>query len=198
VGGGKSHDFDRWFRDADLATLGPGTRYTDKPAEVEPALASTDVLVLTNNQPLEDLSLRKALFDFVAKGRGLVVVHPAAWYNWKDWPDYNRILVGGGARGHEKYSEFDVTVVDKAHAVTRGVPATFSLSDELYRFEKNGEIHTLAVGRSRGTGAEYPVAWTLAHGKGRIVGITLGHDGAAHQHAAYRALLKNAVSWVKR
>jgi type 1 glutamine amidotransferase len=197
LGGGKSHDFDRWFRDADLATLG-AARYTDKTTEVLPALAKTEVLVLTTNQPLEDPALRKGLFEFVAGGKGLVVVHPAAWYNWKDWPEYNRSLVGGGARGHEAYGEFDVTVVDKAHAVTRAVPAAFAIADELYRFEKSGDIHPLVVGKSRTSGAEFPVAWTLSHGKGRIVGITLGHDGAAHRHAAYKALLTNAVAWVRR
>jgi type 1 glutamine amidotransferase len=37
--------------------------------------------------------------------------------------------------------------------------------------------------------------WTRAHQKGRIVGLTLGHDGKAHEHPAYRKLLGNAVRW---
>jgi len=31
--------------------------------------------------------------------------------------------------------------------------------------------------------------------KGRVVGITLGHDSAAHENAAYIQLLRNAVFW---
>ena len=31
---------------------------------------------------------------------------------------------------------------------------------------------------------------------GRVAGITLGHDGAAHAHPAYQMLLRNAVRWV--
>jgi hypothetical protein len=27
------------------------------------------------------------------------------------------------------------------------------------------------------------------------VALTLGHDGGAHEHAAYRTLLANAVRW---
>jgi type 1 glutamine amidotransferase len=45
------------------------------------------------------------------------------------------------------------------------------------------------------SGATYPVLWTRTHGQGRIVALTLGHDGAAHEHAAYRTLLLNAVRW---
>ena len=38
-------------------------------------------------------------------------------YGWKDWPDYNRTLVGGGARSHDKYGEFEVTVKVPDHPV---------------------------------------------------------------------------------
>ena len=41
----------------------------------------------------------------------------------------------------------------------------------------------------------YPVVWARTQGAGRIVCITLGHDGAAHRHASYRKLLANAVRW---
>ena len=57
--------------------------------------------------------MRKAIFDFADAGRGLLLVHPALWYNWPDWPEYNRVLVGGGARSHDKYGEFEVTVDGK-------------------------------------------------------------------------------------
>jgi type 1 glutamine amidotransferase len=55
----------------------------------------------------------------------------------------------------------------------------------------------LATGRSLSTGAEFPVLWTRTRGSGRIVGLTLGHDGAAHEHEAFRKLLANSVSWLK-
>ncbi len=207
VGGGKSHDFERWFHRADVATLSATlsalgrtrVRYTEKPAEILPALADARVLVLSANQPLLDPALRKGIFAFVERGNGLVVVHAGAWYSWLDWPEYNRLLVGGGARSHEKYGEMEVTVGDRQHAVMRGVSEKFRLKDELYRFEKDPlgpAVHVLAAGASLTSGERHPVVWTLAHGKGRIVSMTLGHDGAAHDHPAYRTLLRNAVAWV--
>jgi len=199
VGGGSSHDFDRWFKGADGELL--GASYTADPKEILPALPGLEILVLSNNQPIADPATRKGVFDFLEAGKGLVLLHPAAWYNWKDWPEYNRTLVGGGSRGHEKYQEFEITVTDEAHPVTAGVPQTFRVRDELYRHERDpqgSEVQVLARGKSLETGKEYPVVWTVAHAKGRIVCITLGHDGAVHEHESYKKLLKNAQAWVSR
>ncbi len=196
VGGGSSHDFDRWFKGADGELLG-GT-YTADVKEIAARLTGADVLYLSNNQPIPDPETRKAIFDFVEAGKGLLLVHPACWYNWKDWPEYNRKLVGGGSRSHEKLQEFEVLAVDESHPVLAGVPKVFRVRDELYRFEKDAEgpeIRVLAKGKSLETGKEYPVVWTVAHPKGRIACITLGHDGAAHELEAYRTLLKNARDW---
>jgi type 1 glutamine amidotransferase len=109
--------------------------------------------------------------------------------------------VGGGSRGHEKYQEFEVTVVDDSHPVTAGVAKTFRVRDELYQYEKDPsgpEITVLAKGKSLETGKEYPVVWTVAHPKGRIACITLGHDGAAHESDAYKKLLQNAAGWLQK
>src|ERR1051326_2512549 len=108
AGGGASHDFARWFNHADSATLADGAKasvnYTDQPSEILPALKNLQVLYLSLNQPVTDPALRKAIFDFADYEKGLLLVHPALWYNWSDWPEYNRVLVGGGARSHDKYA----------------------------------------------------------------------------------------------
>jgi len=202
VGGGSSHDFDRWFNQEDSKTLsisGKATvRYTDKTDEILPALRDLDVLYLSNNQPMTNLALRKAIFDFADAGKGLLLVHPALWYNWADWPEYNRALVGGGARSHDKYGEFEVTVDAPDHALMAGVPKTFKISDELYHFQRDEQgaaIQVLATGKNLATGKTYPVVWVTKHPKARIVCITLGHDGAAHESDAYKTILQNASKW---
>ncbi|MEX2641043.1 MAG: ThuA domain-containing protein [Balneolales bacterium] len=203
LGGGEHHDFDTWFNLADSTTLaatGTRVRYTDDPGTVLPGLESTDVLYMNNNQPLEDPSLRQGIFNFTGSGNGLLLVHAATWYSWPDWPEFNRDLVGGGANGHGPLGEFEVKVVDHDHPVMQSVPDTFRITDELYRFEKDEDgpdIHVLAVGIEPGTGNEYPVAWTLGHGDGRVVCITLGHDGDSHEHEAYTAMLKNSIGYLK-
>ncbi len=200
-GGGSSHDFLRWFAVEDveaLGVLGKVVSYSEDELEIDRALETLEVLVLCNNQPIENLNVRQAIFEFVGRGGGLVLVHPALWYNWADWADYNRLLVGGGARSHEAYGAFAVQLAAKDHPILEGVPASFTLEDELYRMEPDtsaGPSEVLATGKSLTSGAEYPVLWTRTRGPGRIVGLSLGHDGKAHEHPAYRRLLANAVRW---
>ena len=202
VGGGSSHDFGKWFQQADSATLSEtgknSINYTDEPSAVLATLKVLDVLYLSNNQPLADDPLRKAIFHFADSGKGLLLVHPALWYNWKDWPEYNRTLVGGGARSHDRYGEFEVTIDDPSHPVTAGVPRAFRIADELYHFERDDQgtpMQILATGKNLTTGKSYPVAWITKHPKAKIVCITLGHDDKAHQHPAYKTLLQNSLRW---
>jgi len=201
-GGGSSHDFDTWYDKADLATLKAAgvasARYTASLNDAARQLDKLQTLVLCTNQPIAGERFKRRLFEFVGAGGGLVVLHPSNWFNWTDWPEYNAQIVGGGSRSHEKLQEFEVRIVDPNHAVTRGAPSTFRITDELYRFEPdpNGAaIHVLAIGRSLETGAEYPVLWEVARANGRTIGFTLGHDGDAHELPAFQTLLTNAVRW---
>jgi len=199
VGGGSSHDFEKWFNKADSALL--KAAYTSNVAQIAAALPQINVLYLSNNQPISDPATRKGIVDFLDAGKGLILGHAANWYNWKDWPEYNRDIVGGGSRGHEKYQEFEVTINDETSPITAGVPKTFRVKDELYGYVKDpkgAEIQVLATGKSLETGKEWPVVFTVAHPKARIVGITLGHDGAAHDGEPYQKLLKNAAAWAAK
>jgi putative membrane-bound dehydrogenase-like protein len=199
VGGGSSHDFEKWFNKADSALL--KAAYTSNVAQIAGALPEINVLYLSNNQPIPDAATRKGIVDFLDAGKGLILGHAANWYNWKDWPEYNRDIVGGGSRGHEKYQEFEVTIVDESSPITAGVPKTFRVKDELYGYvhdPKGSEIKVLAIGKSLESGKEWPVVFTVAHPKARIVGITLGHDGAAHDGEPYQKLLKNAAEWAAK
>ncbi len=200
VGGGSSHDFGRWFNQEDSKTLSAvgRVRYTDKPDDILAALKGLDALYLSNNQPMTNAALRQAIFDFADAGNGLLLVHPALWYNWADWPVYNSALVGGGARSHDKYGEFEVTVDAPDHPLMAGVPKTFKITDELYHFQRDEQgtpIQVLATGKNLATGKAYPAVWITKHPKARIVCITLGHDGAAHESAAYQTILQNALKW---
>ncbi len=202
VGGGSSHDFDRWFKQEDSATLtaaGFDVEYTDNPADVLPALDGIDLLYLSNNQPLTDEALREAIFDFVDAGKGLLLIHPSLWYNWEDWPAYNRELVGGGSRSHGPYGPFEITVTDTDHPIMVNVPETFTLEDELYRFEiheAGPALNTIMIGTEPDTGTQFPLVWTVNHPTRKIVGITIGHDGYTHESAAYKSILQNAATWL--
>jgi putative membrane-bound dehydrogenase-like protein len=205
VGGGSSHDFERWFNVADTKMLSAtgkfAVKYTDQVDTVLPALKEIDVLNLCLNKAFNPPGLREGIFEFANAGKGLVLVHAAGWYNWPDWPEYNRVLISGGSRGHDRLGEFEVTVTEPGHPVMANVPATFTIRDELYNFipdEKGSERQVLATGKSPNNGKVHPVVWITKHPKARIVCITLGHDDKAHDLPAYQTLLQNALIWAAK
>jgi len=205
VGGGSSHDFDRWYKQADAATLrkdGLATvKYTDNTDSIAYYLPDVDVLYLSNNQPINDPKVRQAIMDFVNAGKGLVMGHAALWYNWSDWPEYNLQLVSGGTRGHDAYGTFDVTITNPNHPITQNVEQKFTLKDELYHYKLDPAgpgIEVLATASVAGSDKVYPSVFTVKHGKGRIVGLALGHDAESHNIPAYQELLRNAIKWAAR
>ena len=203
VGGGSSHDFQRFFNLADVATLrelpGAVVAYTENTDEIATAAPFADVIYLSNNKPIGNAASREAVFRHVQSGKGLLLIHPALWYNWGDWPQYNRDLVGGGARSHDRFGEFEVTVLtDVKSPVSAGLPPTFKVSDELYHYVRaEGGVPplVLATGKSPNDGRVFPVVWLSQVRDGRVACVTLGHDGQAHSHPAYRQLLQQAAQW---
>jgi putative membrane-bound dehydrogenase-like protein len=205
LGGGSSHDFGKWFNEDDVATLKAGNpnlsiHYTDDVDAAVRELPRVDVLVSSSNQrALSEPEMRKALADFAAAGKGIVLLHPGTWYNWNNWPEYNKELVGGGAHGHDAISEFDVTVTNPSHPVMAGLPPSFKATDELYNVIVDPEgnpIEALATVTSAKSGKTFPSVWIVKHPHSRIVCIALGHDGRVHDLDAYKKLLVNAVNWV--
>ncbi|MFD2147694.1 ThuA domain-containing protein [Mucilaginibacter antarcticus] len=125
--------------------------------------------------------------------------HPALWYNYKDWPEYNLKLVSGGASSHDSYGSFDEELVNIKHPVTVGVAHQFTLKDERYHYildPAGPGIEVLANSRAANNSKVYPSVFVVKNPKARIVGIALGHDAASHDIADYRLMLRQAVKWV--
>lgn len=203
MGGGGSHDFLQFFGKVDGKVMSEGGKnsiiYTEEPEQLKAMLNDLDVLVLSNNKPF-NRATQTAILERAQAGMAMMINHPSTWYNWKDWPQYNKELVGGGSRSHEKYQEFEVEVIKGDHPIMRNVPSKFNIVDELYRWEKDPEgtdIEVLAIGRSLKTGEEYPVIWTVQHSGTTIVCNTLGHDAKAHDLKAFQTILVNSIQWVR-
>jgi type 1 glutamine amidotransferase len=202
VGGGTSHDFNRWYQQADAATLSREglckVMYTDNTDSIANYLATTDVIYLATNQPINTVG-RKAIFEFAAAGRGIILGHPALWYNYKDWPEYNLQLVSGGASSHDRYGSFDEEIINTNHPITAGVEQKFKLKDERYHFVIDAAgpgVIILLNNHLDGSDKVYPSIFVVKNPKARIVGFALGHDAASHNIVAYQSLLRNAVRWV--
>ena len=201
MGGGSSHDFLQHFAITDGRVLhqqGKNTvLYTEDPERFAEMIPTADLLYISNNKPFT-AAAQEGIFTHVRSGKPMMIYHPSVWYNWTDWPAYNRELVAGGSRSHEPLQEFAVEVVQPGHAIMQGVPRQFRIIDELYRFEKDARGHSiqvLAVGRGLESGDEFPVVWIVNYPRARILVNTLGHDGRAHQLQAYQRILENGMEW---
>jgi putative membrane-bound dehydrogenase-like protein len=200
VGGGSSHDFVKFFGATDKGFLGSITGWVDftQNANGVPAIMKDlDVLVWSANQPIAN-ETAKALTEWVNAGKPLVLLHPGTWYLWKNFPEWNSVIAGGGARGHDNYGEFEVSIENRAHPVTAGVTDRFKITDELYNFipdPKGTPIEVLASATSPKSGNTFPQVFIVKHPKARIVGITLGHDAKAHDLPEFQKLLKQAILW---
>jgi putative membrane-bound dehydrogenase-like protein len=211
IAGGSSHNFGKFFGETDGATLsaaGFSVNYTEDRDQAAMELPNADVAVISVNRQFFDTpAYRKALFDFAAAGKGIVMLHPGTWYGFPDWPELNATIVGGGARGHDRIAKFSVNAVKPEHPIMKGVPASFDVEDELYYLNAEPEkvpagaapMEVLAeTSPSVRFKKPHPAVWTTKHATARIVGITLGHDERVHDHAAFKTLLVNAVTWAVR
>jgi type 1 glutamine amidotransferase len=203
VGGGSSHDYNRFFNLADreiLRAAGCSVNYTEDAATTAREISKADVVVLSVNKAGWDSpEVRKAVFDFADAGKGIVLLHAGVWMNYPKWPEYNAKIVGGASRGHDRLGEFGVNVTNPSHPIMKGVPASFRITDELYYFNADAAgspIQVLAeTTTSTGTKKAHPSVWVVSHPKARIAGIALGHDARAHDHPAFKTLLQNTVKW---
>ncbi|CAN5694285.1 hypothetical protein BH11VER1_BH11VER1_15590 [soil metagenome] len=209
VGGGSSHDFKKWFEEYDASFLkeaGYSVNTTENSAQATAELKNADVAIISTNRTFFDtLEWRAALFEFVAAGKGVIMLHPGTWYGFGNWPELNAQIVGGGSRGHDKLGPFQVNVLRKDHAIMIGVPHTFEVTDELYYMNAEADkipagtaaIEVLAeTSPSQKYGKPHPSVWITDHPKARIIGIALGHDGRVHELPAFKAILTNSVKWV--
>lgn len=207
IGGGSSHNFAKFFGDTDVVTLkaaGFTVHYTEDRDQAADLLAEADVAVISVNRKFFDTAkYRKALMDRVNGGKGVIMLHPGTWYGFGGWPEINKEIVGGGARGHDKLGDFKVNVTRRDHAIMVGVPDSFAVTEELYYVNAEGvpegtnKIEVLAeTSPSIKYSKPHPSVWITDHPKARIVGIALGHDDKVHDLAAFKAILANSVKWV--
>jgi uncharacterized protein len=199
ISGGGWHDFDRWFNQADTATLKAAgitsVNFTKNPTNAAVELPKADVAILSANAvDFDSPAYRKALFDHIGAGKGVVVLHSGAWHNW-GWPDYDLDVVGGSYNTHDGKGPFQEHVLVH-HPVTEGLPETFNAVDETYHTvaDPAGPGVDVLVEAVRGPN-KFASVWVVHNPKARIVCIALGHDGDTHNNPDFKKLLCNAVTW---
>ncbi|HZT80494.1 MAG TPA: ThuA domain-containing protein [Gemmataceae bacterium] len=189
-----------------------------------PDLGKFDVVLSNYNGQPWPADFQKQLDERLKEGQiGLVIVH-AANNAFGGWKEYNQMIgMGwrgpkGGARlklddsgkeirvpagegegsGHRYVGEFQVTLRDRDHPVTKGMPAEWMHArDELYDNMRGPieNVHLLATAYSKGTKAHEPMIWTVAYGKGRVFHTPMGHDVNAMRCVGFVTTLRRGTEW---
>lgn len=195
-----------------------------------PDFAKHQAVVLNYDAPDERWSpaLKASFEQYVRNGGGLVVVH-AADNAFPGWQAYNEMIGVGGWRGrreqagpywfvkdgkltsdttagpagsHGRRVPFQVTVRERAHPITKGLPAVWMhQGDELYaRLRGPGRNMTVLATafsdpQNNGTGRDEPTLMVLSYGKGRIFHTTMGHDIAASSSVDFVVTLQRGTEW---
>ena len=178
-------------------------------------------------------SYRKNLLALLEAGKGMVFMHHAI-AGWPAWEEYAEILGGrffyipGEVRG-EKVPDSGYRMgtphnlrVLKEHPVTAGLPASFSMTDELYlsevfedsivpllasdyEFTRDNFYSSAKAARSMtmndNEGWDHAdssnlVGWVKSYGNSPIAYFQGGHGPENYADENYRHLLQNAINWV--
>ena len=205
AGAGSSHNFPAFFLGTDALTAkaaGYDVASTPNLKETLGLLPQADLFVFSGNHAqFGTPEFQKAIRDFAAAGKGIVLLHAATWYNWPLETKYNDEFVCGGSRNHG-HSDFTFTVTKPEHPIMKGVPATFVVNDESYNIELTRPEGAEVLGTiprqdpKEGLSNILPSVWTVRYPGARVVCIALGHDEKSHDHPAYKQLLLNSLIWV--
>ncbi len=159
----------------------------------------------------------KSLDTLLSEGRiGLVIVHaannsfPGRWKEYDEmiglgWRDnkYVRVPKGQGpGAGHGPQHAFAITIRDRSHPITQGMPAEWlHAQDELYQGLRGPgqNMHLLATAfadkKKGGSGEHEPMIWTVSYGKGRVFHTPMGHAMEAMRCVGFIATLQRGAEW---
>jgi len=162
------------------------------------ALAGYDGVVFastTGELPLPD---RQGFVDWVASGRAFVGIHSAT-DTYHEWPPFIQ-MIGGEFKTHGPQVKVALLVQDPAHPATKGMASPLEVFDEIYQyksFERDRVQTLIALDKhpNEGTPGFYPLAWSRAHGKGRVFYTGLGHREDVLEAEWFRKHLLGGTLW---
>lgn len=160
-----------------------------------------DVLVLYDMVQEVPEAQKKSLQEFLESGKGLVAIHHSI-ASFNTWPWWYEEVIGGkyllkpeGGRPASTYKHDEEMFVRPAaqHPIIAGL-GPMHLRDEAYKGKWiSPKVKVLLT--TDNPNDDGPVTWISPYEKSRVVYIELGHDRHAHEHPAFRTLVKQAILW---
>jgi type 1 glutamine amidotransferase len=165
-------------------------------------LRRADAVVFANTSGELPLPDRPALRAFVRRGGAFIGTHSAS-DTLHSWPAFEGLLGGEFAR-HGAVQEGRLIVARRPHPITRGLPPSFTLTDEFYEFAAPVPSDARILVRldpesvPDEAGQDVPLVWARRYGQGRVFYDALGHPPATWEHRLHRRMLARGVAWALR
>jgi type 1 glutamine amidotransferase len=164
-------------------------------------LAKYQVFLQLNLYPFDlTTSERAALQKFVESGKGWVGIH-AAGCAQAAWPWFMKFMGDVTFAGHANLRKGTLIFEDRTHPVTKNMPASLSITDEWYTFNKSPRpnVHVMAKGDVANyspydANGDRPLVWSNPSFT-RMVYISIGHDPADWKVPEYISLVHDAIMW---
>jgi scyllo-inositol 2-dehydrogenase (NADP+) len=176
---------------ADLARRGIATLEKTKETGALTNLGGYDLLVIYGDRGELTAEEEQALSDWVAQGGALVGVHGATTC-FRENDGYHALL-GALFISHPPVTRFSLFRDSADHMITRRLPDSFVVEDELYILEPRADFQTLLHARYQGKDA--PVAYVRTHGKGRVFYCGLGHGKASLDSPLFADVVAYGTRW---
>ena len=193
--GGEIHDWMACGYEIEMALRDSGefdlTRVNDDLAVLESGkLKPFDLIVLYWTRGALTDPQKNGLLNWIAGGKGFAGIHSAT-ASFRECPEY-RCMLGGFFVTHPQPRQYQVSVVDPDHPITKGM-VEFLVTDEMYITDYDSRVKVLAA--SLWKGEIVPVVWTKSWGEGRVYYLALGHDAEACRDENFKALLTHGALW---
>jgi type 1 glutamine amidotransferase len=176
----------------------------------EENLAKYQVLIQLHVAPF-DLSPQHqyAIQQFISKGNGWIGVHAAGLTgkeflkpNQPYWQWFEQLMGNVLYSPHPPLQQGTVLVEDHNHPVTKNLPASFSIKDEWYEFDKSARqnnMHILATADEKTYKpakpmGDHPVIW-INPDYDRVLYIGIGHDTSVCANTSFGILMRDAIFW---
>ena len=184
--------------------------YTDDTSKINTDnLRNYEVFVMLQLAPFDmSYAQQAALQKFCEEGKGWVGIHAAGLTgkqflgtNSRYWQWFEGFMGDITYSPHPKFQQATVLVEDRKHPATIHLPATFSISDEWYEFNKSprGKVRVLATVdentyKQNKPMGDHPIIWTNEQFR-RMIYISIGHSPDDFTNNDYITLVHDAIVW---
>lgn len=154
----------------------------------------------TGDLGIDDLA---GFLTWIAEGHAFLGAHAAA-DTYHDRPEYLAML-GAEFDRHGAPCTVRLAIEDAAHPAASPLAPSFEITDEIYEWKASPRPNAhvlLSLDRhppdghpEAGQPMDLPLAWTRAHGKGRVFYTALGHGEDVWKDRRFQDHLLGAIRW---